>query len=206
MAIYSQKMKLIKFRLASFCSVLGLLLVSLSASSQEATENTATRKFVSRSRLIETLAAEVESLRQANVSLSDSLFESRQQLSVVNQDNDRLKKDVKQLEENLDTAINEKLQSSHTNSVLFIFIFITGLIVLLALIWLFMRKPATVAHYQDTRTDLEDDDDEDDKSSGLNSVDHQLERIEKLGSLREKGLLTDDEFNLQKKQILGERH
>jgi hypothetical protein len=199
-------MKLIKLKLLFFGSILGLLVFSLPVNAQEATENTATRKFVSRSRLIETLAAEVESLRQANVRLSDSLFESRQDLGVVNQDNDRLKKDVKQLEENLDSALNEKLQSSHTNSVLFIFIFITGLIVLLALIWLFMRKPATVAHYQDTRTNLEDDDDDDDKSSGLNSVDHQLERIEKLGSLREKGLLTDDEFNLQKKQILGERH
>lgn len=199
-------MKLIKLKLLFFCSVLGLLFFSLLVNAQEATDNAATRKFVSRSRVIETLAAEVESLRQANIRLSDSLYESQQQLAVVNQDNDRLKKDVKQLEENLDKALNEKLQSSHTNSVLFIFIFITGLIVLLALIWLFMRKPATVAHYQDTRTNLEDDDDDDEKSSGQNSVDHQLERIEKLGSLREKGLLTDDEFNLQKKQILGERH
>jgi hypothetical protein len=199
-------MKLIKLKLVFIGSVFGLLLFSMPVHSQEAADNSGTRKFVSRARVIETLAAEVESLRQANSRISDSLFESRQQLDVLNQDNDRLKKDVKQLEQNLDSALNEKLQSSHTNSVLFIFIFITGLIVLLALIWLFMRKPATVAHYQDTRTNLEDDDDDDEKSASLNSVDHQLERIEKLGSLREKGLLTDDEFNLQKKQILGERH
>ncbi|MBK7886762.1 MAG: SHOCT domain-containing protein [Bacteroidetes bacterium] len=31
-----------------------------------------------------------------------------------------------------------------------------------------------------------------------------MDRIQKLGNLRDKGLLTDDEFNLQKRQILGE--
>jgi hypothetical protein len=36
------------------------------------------------------------------------------------------------------------------------------------------------------------------------NFEHKLDRIQKLGNLRDKGLLTDDEFNLQKQQILGE--
>jgi hypothetical protein len=42
------------------------------------------------------------------------------------------------------------------------------------------------------------------KSVVEENFEHKLERIQKLGNLRDKGLLTDEEFNLQKKQILGE--
>ena len=40
-------------------------------------------------------------------------------------------------------------------------------------------------------------------SSTNDSLDSKLEQLEKLARLREKGFLTDDEFALQKKQILG---
>ena len=42
------------------------------------------------------------------------------------------------------------------------------------------------------------------KSGKDENFDYKLDRIQKLGSLRDKGLLTDEEFNLQKSQILGE--
>lgn len=184
----------------------GLLWIVVFASplmAQESTSQPAGKKFISRMQVIQELAAKVDSLKVQNARLNDTLAAYQQETVALRTENAQLQKDVKQMESNLEGAINEKLQSSHTNSVLFIFIFLTGIIVLLALIWLFMKKPATVAHYQDTRTNLEDEDDEEDEKNG---VDHQLDRIAKLGSLREKGLLTDDEFNLQKRQILGERH
>ena len=173
------------------------------ASAQDNPQSEANRKFVTRLQLIQDLAFKVDTLKAENLKLNDSLAVYHQDNIDLRQENVQLQKDVKQMEANLDHALNEKLQSSHTNSVLFILIFLTGIIVLLALIWLFMKKPATVAHYQDTRTNLEDEDEDDTEKNG---VDHQLGRIEKLGSLREKGLLTEDEFNLQKKQILGERY
>lgn len=186
------------------CLLTGLLFISTHPGfSQEG--DTEQKKYVSRMQIIQNLAAEVDSLRLQNSKLNDSLISSRQDYNAVSQENVRLKKDIQQLEQNLDVALNEKLRSTHTNSVLFIFIFLTGVIVLLALIWLFMKKPAAIAHYQDTRTNLEDDDD-DDNDAEKNGVDHQLGRIEKLGSLREKGLLTEEEFNFQKRQILSERH
>lgn len=173
------------------------------------TRQSAAERYQSRLRIIENLAAQVDSLKVERNALIDTLISVRNQNAELQQTNIQLGKDVKQLEKNLEAALNEKLQSSHTNSVLFIFIFLVGLILLLALIWFFMKKPKPVVQYQDTRRDLDDDDDDDDdderKVNG-NGVDHQLQRIEKLGSLREKGLLTEEEFNLQKKQILGERH
>ena len=59
------------------------------------------------------------------------------------------------------------------------------------------------------KSDGEREDDEVSSKSNVKvskdeSFDHKLDRIQKLGSLRDKGLLTDEEFNLQKSQILGE--
>ena len=182
-----------------------VLMISLSSSANLRAQSAEAplKKFVSRMQVIQNLSDEVESLKVENTGLKDSLTQMQEGYATMQRENEQMKKDVKQLELNLEEALNQKLQSSHTNSVLFIFVFLTGIIVLFGLIWLFMRKPATVAHYQDTRANLEDDDDDQPK---VNAVDHQLERIDKLGSLREKGLLTEEEFNLQKKQILQERH
>ena len=179
------------------------------AVAQDPVRQSAAERYQSRLRVIENLAAQVETLTVEKNALTDSLTSIRRQNADLEEVNARLTKDVKQLEKNLEGALNEKLQSSHTNSVLFIFIFLVGIILILALIWFFMRKPKPVVQYQDTRRDLDEDDeddDEDERKSNGNGLDHQLQRIEKLGSLREKGLLTEDEFNLQKKQILGERH
>ena len=187
----------------SLITLLWIGVFAFTSSAQESEQSASNKKYVTRMQIIQDLAAQVDSLKVQNSRLNDTLSAYQQAANALRIENTQLQKDVKQMESSLEGAINEKLQSSHTNSVLFIFIFLTGLIVLLALIWLFMKKPATVAHYQDTRTNLEDEDDEDSEKNG---VDHQLDRIAKLGSLREKGLLTDDEFNMQKKQILGERH
>lgn len=163
-----------------------------------------TKSFVSRNRFIENIVAQVESLKVENAILTDSLIQIRERANSLEQENIRLSKDNKELEKNLESALNDRLQSAHANSVLFIFIFLVGIILVLALIWMFMRKAPAVVRYQDTRKDMEEDDDDD--RPVVNGMDSQLSRIEKLGSLREKGLLTEDEFNMQKKQILGERH
>ena len=82
-----------------------------------------------------------------------------------------------------------------------IFNLVVGLFLLLALLWLFVRRksdgvniPAVkkVQVQEEVKAPLEV------------QFDHKLDRIQKLGGLRDKGLLTDEEFIVQKKQILGE--
>jgi len=40
-------------------------------------------------------------------------------------------------------------------------------------------------------------------SASHDALDFKLDQIEKLARLKEKGYLTDEEFNVQKRQILG---
>ncbi|MBK7964890.1 MAG: SHOCT domain-containing protein [Bacteroidetes bacterium] len=104
------------------------------------------------------------------------------------------------LKESLKDAQGDTLQSNHANSILFIFNVIVGIFLLIALLWMFTKK----------RNDGDDKNNDDtprrknSKSGQDENFEHKLDRIQKLGNLRDKGLLTDEEFNLQKSQILGE--
>ncbi|MFN0189282.1 MAG: SHOCT domain-containing protein [Bacteroidia bacterium] len=152
-----------------------------------------------RSVLIDSLASFVDyilvqqdSLKQTMRSQKERLDSSYSALEEVSAENVKLK-------ESLKDAQGDTLQSNHTNSILFIFNVIVGIFLLIALLWMFMKK----------KNDGDSGDDEiSKKSKGKESkdenFDHKLDRIQKLGSLRDKGLLTDEEFNLQKSQILGE--
>ncbi len=152
--------------------------------------------YMSREELIDSISRQVisasiqqDSLRQVirgQRASFDSLLEVHRQVS----------DELKDLKSELSEANGDRLQSSHTKSVLFIFNVVVGVFLLIALMWMFSRKK------QDSRSSAVASDDVWREEEPL---DHKLERIEKLGSLRDKGLLTEDEFNLQKKQILGDR-
>ncbi len=153
-----------------------------------------------RSVLIDSLASFVDyilvqqdSLKQIMRSQKERLDSSVAALEKVSAENVKLK-------ESLKDSQGDTLQSNHTNSILFIFNVGVGIFLLIALLWMFMKKKN------------EDDDKSEDvapsrkkaKTNQDENFDHKLDRIQKLGNLRDKGLLTDEEFNLQKSQILGE--
>lgn len=116
----------------------------------------------------------------------------------------RLSEENKNLNKELDNANVDRLQSSHTSSVLYIFSVLIVIMVLVALVWMMSKKKirepekVVVANGYSRNGTIE-------VTAAVPAFDHRLERIEKLGNLREKGLLTEDEFNSQKKQILAER-
>jgi hypothetical protein len=153
-----------------------------------------------RSVLIDSLASFVDyillqqdSLKQIMRSQKERLDSSVASLEAASAENVKLK-------ESLKDAQGDTLQSNHANSILFIFNVIVGIFLLIALLWMFTKK----------RGDG-DDRNVDDATNQKNSrpgqdenFEYKLDRIQKLGSLRDKGLLTDEEFNLQKSQILGE--
>ncbi|MBK9637948.1 MAG: SHOCT domain-containing protein [Bacteroidetes bacterium] len=144
------------------------------------------------SSFVDYILVQQDSLRQIMQSQKARMDSSISALEDVSAENAKLK-------ESLKDAQGDTLQSNHTNSILFIFNVGVGIFLLIALLWMFMKK----------KSDGEREDDEvSSKSNGKvskdESFDHKLDRIQKLGSLRDKGLLTDEEFNLQKSQILGE--
>lgn len=144
------------------------------------------------SSFVDYILIQQDSLKQIMQSQKERMDSSISALEEVSAENAKLK-------ESLKDAQGDTLQSNHTNSILFIFNVGVGIFLLIALLWMFMKK----------KSDGEREDDEvSSKSNGKVSkdenFDHKLDRIQKLGSLRDKGLLTDEEFNLQKSQILGE--
>ncbi len=144
------------------------------------------------SSFVDYILVQQDSLKQIMQSQKERMDSSIAALEEVSAENATLK-------ESLKDAQGDTLQSNHTNSILFIFNVGVGIFLLIALLWMFMKK----------KSDGESEDSgASSKSNGKVSkdenFDHKLDRIQKLGSLRDKGLLTDEEFNLQKSQILGE--
>ncbi len=155
-----------------------------------------------RSLIIDSLSDRLMQMEIRMDSMAGAFVSQKQKLNVAVSEMEKLQKEKASLELKLKEAQGDNLQSSHTNSVLFIFNVGVGVFLLIALIWMFMRK----------RTEEEEAEKETELSAAPKRMsghddtyfDHKLDRIQKLGGLRDKGLLTDDEFNLQKKQILGE--
>lgn len=146
----------------------------------------------SRSRLIDSLTNQVDQLIYEKQRSGDKITKLEDKIRTQEIELKRLTDDNIKLKSDLEESMGDNLQSSHTSSILFIFNIIVAVILLVALIWIFMRKKETNV-----------------KSNGAYGLaennDVKLEMIEKLGNLRDKGLLTDEEFNLQKKQLFGDK-
>ncbi len=151
--------------------------------------------------IIDTLSARLDRVSVARDTLLHAARRNDEASARMKEEVARLRTENKTFKDQLEEARGDNLQSAHTNSVLFIFNLVVGLFLLLALLWLFVRRksdgvniPAVkkVQVQEEVKAPLEV------------QFDHKLDRIQKLGGLRDKGLLTDEEFIVQKKQILGE--
>ena len=153
--------------------------------------------------VIDSLQAAIVSLSAKKDSLADVTRDQEARLQAMVAQMHRLTEENKNISSELENANGDKLQSSHTNSILYIFNVLLGIILLIALVWMMSKKkpgepekPINNGYSTNGNHEL---------SQAVPALDHRLERIEKLGNLRDKGLLTEEEFNLQKKQILAER-
>lgn len=157
---------------------------------------TAQVAYMSREELIDSISRQVIASSIQQDSLRQVIRSQRASFDSLSEAHRQVSDELKNLKSELNEANGDRLQSSHTKSVLFIFNVVVGVFLLIALMWMFSRKK------QESRSSSASAADDWREEEPL---DHKLERIEKLGSLRDKGLLTEDEFNLQKKQILGDR-
>jgi hypothetical protein len=150
--------------------------------------------FINKNRIIDSLTTSLLRTEQTRDSLMQILRADKSQIRKLEGENAKVTDENNSLKKNLDGALGDKLQSSHTSSILFIFNVIIAVILLVAIAWMFLRKK------EEKRTSVN-------SREGISEVfDNKFDRIEKLGSLRDKGLLTEEEFNFQKKQLLGERN
>lgn len=151
-----------------------------------------------RTMIIDSLVSTMDLIRLQQDSMRRMLRQQTTRMEELTAENFKIKEENTNLKSELEDARGDNLQSSHTNSVLFIFNVAVGIFLLIALIWMFMRKKG------DDRPDNGSNAASSRKKVVEENFENKLERIQKLGNLRDKGLLTEEEFNLQKRQILGE--
>lgn len=147
--------------------------------------------------VIDTLNTRVIRLRASNDSLYRELGSLNSRMAAADSQIARLTQRNNQLRSELTDAVSRGMQSSHTSSVLLVFNVIVALFLVVALVWMWFRRrpsaPESVTASGQTG-----------RVNELSTLDQKLEFIQKLGVLRDKGLLTAEEFDLQKKQLLGE--
>ncbi|MEO5569994.1 MAG: SHOCT domain-containing protein [Bacteroidia bacterium] len=113
------------------------------------------------------------------------------------------------LEKKLTSYKGDNLKLDQSNRILIIFNAIVGILLLTTLVW-FLRNIGKKKSPDKNKTapGNEISITSNNKFQTVSKNDNQffdakLEQLEKLGVLREKGILNDDEFNRQKQQILG---
>ena len=157
-----------------------------------------------RSVINDSLKAVVIDLTTKNDSLLTIASDQEARLQATEAKVHQLSEENKNIGKELENANGDKLQSSHTSSILYIFNMLLGIILLIALMWMMSKKK--FGETEKASTNGYSSNGKQEVFNTAPALDHRLERIEKLGNLRDKGLLTDEEFNLQKKQILAERN
>lgn len=150
-----------------------------------------------RYRLADSLVSLQQAMSAQRDSFSRALRSRELELRQAQEELVRRKEQIRDYESELTDLRGHNLQSSHTNSVLFIINLVVGLLLLVALGWMYLRRRSEPRMGSKGRWNPQPE-------SGQAGFDHRLDRIQKLGSLRDRGLLTEEEFNLQKRQILGE--
>ena len=151
----------------------------------------------SRSYLIDSLSIENLLLKEQNDSLLLLINNEIGRSQEIEQETAKLKETSENLNKELELTRGSQLQTSHTSSILLIFNVLAGIILLVALVWIFYRKKTDHATAGQTAETINK------PRIITDHLDKKMERIEKLGKLRDKGLLTEEEFQFQKKQILS---
>lgn len=145
--------------------------------------------------LSDSLAQEISALKSQNDSFLQLLNDETSKVNLLTTE----LKDKTEANENLKSELalvkGNQLQTSHTSSILQIFCGIVAVILLIFIFWSWMRRknPGNDDEEVEVRTI---------PVASKDNVETRMERIEKLGKLRDKGLLTEEEFQIQKKQIL----
>lgn len=202
-----------KNTLLFFLSIIFLLVVKsamLSAQvKKEAVKPVAPVTYKTKSeKEIDSLHTVIETSRAANEKLSAINNEKE---SIIGDKDDQIAK-LKSVNDDLTRRLSsykgENLKLDQSNRILIIFNTIVGILLLSTLVW-FLRNISRRKASEKIKTGSQADvATADINPSGFAKTGNQyfeskLEQLEKLGKLKEKGILNDDEFNKQKQQVLG---
>lgn len=112
------------------------------------------------------------------------------------------KAEISELNRELENYRGHNLKLDQSNRILIIFNSIVGFLLLVTLVW-FVRNLGRKKSKNNPTTSLLPGNNAVSSSSGIRNIESKLEQLERLSKLREKGILTEEEFNFQKQQVLG---
>lgn len=111
------------------------------------------------------------------------------------------KAEIAELTKELETYRGHNLKLDQSNRILIIFNSIVGFLLLVTLVW-FVRNLGKKKS-KNNPSGISQGGNNTASPSGIRNVESKLEQLERLSKLREKGILTEEEFNSQKQQVLG---
>lgn len=111
------------------------------------------------------------------------------------------KAEIAELTKELETYRGHNLKLDQSNRILIIFNSIVGFLLLVTLVW-FVRNLGKKKS-KNNSSGVAQGVNNAASPSGIRNVESKLEQLERLSKLREKGILTEEEFNFQKQQVLG---
>jgi len=182
--------------------------VAFSVSGQvkpEAAPKKAVQKPISKANfdklLIDSLSIELEALK-TKFDNSDSLYKAEKFTTaelrdqVIKLDDYRLK-----LEETISSFKGENLKLNQSNRILIVFNSMVAVLLIISLV--FFLKKIGKRKKDDKTTKLDAEISQKSVTGTMLSLEEKLQQLERLGKLKEKGLLSESEFVNEKQQILG---
>jgi chromosome segregation ATPase len=185
-----------------FCTLLFIALANTPVQAQRS----ATKKYRD---FIKYQKTQIDSLNYVIAEYDSSLTESEltiinKDLSIKELDNDieQLEGEKKNLKEELDGFYSDNLHLNQSNRILIAFNILVGVLLLVTLVFFLRRMGKNKISPPDTKPETDIKAPGKVASNVHMSFEDKLTQLEKLGMLKEKGVLTDEEFNIQKRSLL----
>jgi ABC-type multidrug transport system fused ATPase/permease subunit len=147
----------------------------------------------------DSLAQIITDLQLQIASLNKSIHEKNENISRLDSTLSERNKRIVELNKQLEEYYGHNLQLSHSNRILIVFNSIVGFLLLVTLIWFvrYLGRKKPVASIKPVTPSGNS------QPAALRTIESKLEQLERLSNLRDKGVLSEEEFNNQKQQILG---
>jgi hypothetical protein len=205
-------------KLSKFISFTGMilpvLLITMVSFAQNPASTTKPNSRTAASPRIDRDKLAIDSLKQVILNMEHIAFRTDSLLNVEKSENNRLHEELmklddyrKKLEAKNSDFVDDNLRLNQSNRILIIFNSLVAVLLVVSLIF-FLKRLSRKKPVQNSSTAASPQAVSETRNSApvtdrFASFEDRLIQLERLGKLREKGLLTDEEFTVQKNRILG---
>lgn len=158
--------------------------------------------------IIDSLNVAVSRLEDEKSSMQEASDKLIARINELEMEVEQLRSDKGELSQQLDGFYSDNLHLNQSNRILIAFNFLVGILLLVSLIFFLRRlgrNKQAGAGSSSEEAQIPQNTVNPVRQGAANvhvSFEDKLQQLERLGSLKEKGVLTDEEFNIQKRTIL----